>query len=154
MDAEVLPVEAHATQGKFFWCADEAANVMPVSLNEAVGFIPWCLARRFATPVARAQRGREYNDVLPSRRVMACSSGMCGSSSRKRQTPLWSRGSGEVRRLSHKNLSAAASGASATHPGKTNSRRSPQSAQRKSWLAESGVAPHEMQRRVAVFFVF
>ena len=40
MEAEVLPVEAHATQRNPFWCDDDAANVIPVSLNEAVGFIP------------------------------------------------------------------------------------------------------------------
>ena len=40
MEAEVLPVEAQATQRNPLWCADEAAKVMPVSLNDAVGFMP------------------------------------------------------------------------------------------------------------------
>ena len=36
----MLPVEAHATHLNFLWRADEAAIVMPVSLNDAVGFMP------------------------------------------------------------------------------------------------------------------
>src|SRR5216683_1370109 len=151
MEAEVLPVEAQATQRNFPWCADEAATVMPVSLNDAVGFMPWCFAWRFSTPTAREHRGRRYSGVLPSRSVMTCSSGfgMCGRSSRKRQTPLWSSGSLEVRRLSQRDFRAAGSkaGGSEVHPGKTNSSRSPQTVQRKSWPAESGVAPQAMQRR-------
>src|ERR1019366_6214463 len=50
MEAEVLPVEAHATHLNLPWCADEAANVMPVSLNDAVGFMPWCLAWGVSAP--------------------------------------------------------------------------------------------------------
>src|SRR5216684_9243274 len=156
MEAEVLPVEAQATQRNFPWCADEAATVMPVSLNDAVGFMPWCFALRFSTPVARAHRGRRYRGVLPSRSVMTCSSGsgICGRSSRKRQTPLWSSASREVRRLSQRDYSAAGSKAGGlkasgpeVHPGKKNSNRSPQVVQRKSWPPESGVAPQAMQRR-------
>src|ERR1019366_3282478 len=161
MEAEVLPVEAQATQPNLPWCADEAANVMPVSLNDAVGFMPWCFAWRFSTPVARAHRGRRYRGVFPSRSVMACSSGMCGRSSRKRQTPLWSSASREVRRLSQRDFSAAGSkaggakaGGSEVHPGKKNSSRSPQAVQRKSWPAESGVAPQAMQRSFAAVSVF
>src|ERR1019366_6121854 len=149
MEAEVLPVEAQATQLNRPWCADEAANVMPVSLNDAVGFMPWCFARRFSTPVARAHRGRRYSGVFPSRSVMTCSSGMCGRSSRKRQTPLWSSAAREARRLSQRDFSAAGSkvGGSEVRPGKKNSSKSPQAVQRKSWPAESGVAPQAMQRR-------
>src|SRR6266436_6384010 len=158
MEAEVLPVEAQATQRNFPWCADEAATVMPVSLNDAVGFMPWCLAWRCSTPVARAHRGRRYSGVFPSRSVMTCSSGlgMHGRSSRKRQTPLWSSGSLEVRRLSQRDFSAAGSkaGESEVHPGKKNSSRSPQAEQRKSWPAESGVAPQEIQRSFTAVSVF
>src|ERR1700674_4011815 len=161
MEAEVLPVEAQATQRNPPWCADDAATVMPVSLNDAVGFIPWCFAWRFSVPTERAHRGRRYSGVLPSRSVMTCSLflglGMCGRSSRKRQTPLWSSASREVRRLSQRDFSAAGSMAGESeasgpkvHPGKKNSSRSPQAVQRKSWAAKSGVAPQVMQRRRAV----
>src|ERR1700674_860395 len=151
MEADVLPVEAQATQRNPPWCADEAATVMPVSLNDAVGFRPWCFAWRFSTPVARAHRGRRYSGVLPSRSVMTCSSGLgiCGRSSRKRQTPLWSSASREVRRLSQRDFSAVGSKARGleVHTGKTNSSKSPQAVQRKSWATDAGVAPQEIQRR-------
>src|SRR5208337_4457313 len=151
MEAEVLPVEAQATQRKFRSCADEAAKVMPVSLNDAVGFMPWCLARRFSTPAARAHSGRWYSGVFPSPSVMACSSEMCGRSSRKRQTPLWSSRLHDARRLSQRAFSAAGS---KVHPEKKNSSRSPQAVQRKSCAAESGVDPQAMQRSFAVVSVF
>src|SRR3984957_15141419 len=85
---------------------------------------------------------------------MACSVGMCGSNSRKRQTPLLSKGSRELRRLSHSAFSVAASGASTTQPGKKNSSRSPQFSPRNSRPAESGMAPHVMQRSFAFVSVF
>src|SRR5258706_11935725 len=166
MEAEVFPVEAQATQRNPPWCADEAATVMPVSLNDAVGFMPWCLAWRFSTPTARAHRGRRYSGVLPSRNGMTCSLfvglGMCGRSSRKRQTPLWSSASPEVRRLSQRDLRAAGlveeraprPFKSEAHPGKKNSSRSPQAVQRKSGAAKSGVAPQQMQRSLAAVSVF
>src|SRR5882762_8000208 len=135
MEAEVLPVEAQATQRNPPWCADDAATVMPVSLNDAVGFMPWCLAWRFSTLVARAHRGKWYSGVFPSRSVMTCSLflglEMCGRSSRKRQTPLWSSASREVRRLSQRDFNAAGSKeGEEIHPGKKNSSRSPQALQR------------------------
>ena len=40
IDAEVLPVEAHATQRKPPCRAKDAAAVMPVSLKDPVGFMP------------------------------------------------------------------------------------------------------------------
>src|SRR5260370_21532031 len=160
MEADVLLVEAQATQRDSCWGADGAAAGMPVSLNDGVGFMPWCLAWRFSTPTARAHRGRRYSGVLRSRSVMTCSLflglGMCGRSSRKRQTPLWSRASREVRRLSQRDFSVAGSkaGESEIHPGKTNSSRSPQAVQRKSCPAESGVAPQEMQRSLTAVSAF
>ena len=42
MEAEVLPVEAHPTHWNPLAFATESAAVMPVSLNEPVGFMPWC----------------------------------------------------------------------------------------------------------------
>src|SRR6266446_6450060 len=138
MEADVLPVEAQATQRNPLWCADEAATVIPVSLNDAVGFIPWCFAWRFSTPTARAHRGKRYNGVFPSPSVMTCSLllglGMCGSSSRKRQTPLWSSASREARRSSQRDFSAAGlveeraprPFKSEVRPEKKNSSRSPQ----------------------------
>src|SRR6267378_8348838 len=147
MEADVFPVEAQATQRNLPWCADDAATVIPVSLNDEVGFMPWCFAWRFSTPTARAHRGRRYSGVLPSRSVMTCSLflglGMFGRSSRTRQTPLWSSASREARRSSQRDFSAAGSraGESKVQPGKKNSRRSPQAVQRKSWTADAGVAP-------------
>jgi hypothetical protein len=44
MDADVFPVEAQATQRKPASRAKVAATVIPVSLNDPVGFIPWCFA--------------------------------------------------------------------------------------------------------------
>ena len=58
MDAEVLPVEAQAAQRNPSCLAKEAATVMPVSLKDPVGFIPWCFANRRSTPAIRAQEGR------------------------------------------------------------------------------------------------
>ena len=164
MEAEVLPVEAQATQRNSSWCADEAATVMPVSLNDAVGFMPWCLAWRFSTPVsARAPwQVVQRRVAFAQRDGMLFRIGMCGRSSRKRQTPLWSSASREVRRLSQRDFSAAGlveeraprPFKSEVHPGKKNSNRSPQAVQRKSWPAESGVAPQEMQRSFAAVSVF
>ena len=45
MAAEVFPVEAHATHLNPRSRATLSAAVMPVSLNEPVGFMPWCLAK-------------------------------------------------------------------------------------------------------------
>src|SRR3982074_1696591 len=112
MDAEVLPVEAQATQRNPAWRANEAATVMPVSLKEPVGFIPWCLARTRGTPVMRAHCGISYSGVLPSRSVIACCSFLsAGRSSRKRQTPLRSAGEEESRRCFHLVLSSCVIGA-------------------------------------------
>ena len=57
MAAEVLPVEAQATHSKPRSAATESAAVMPVSLKEPVGFMPWCLARSQSMPAILAQRG-------------------------------------------------------------------------------------------------
>src|SRR5258708_27946682 len=166
MEGEVLAVEAEGSERNSCWWADGGATVMPGSLNDAVGFMPWCLAWRFSTPTARAHRGRRYSGVLPSRSVMTCSLflglGMCGRSSRKRQTPLWSSASPEVRRLSQRDLRAPGlveerpprPFKSEVHPGKKNSSRSPQAVQRKSGAANSGVAPQQMQRVLAPALAF
>ena len=50
MAAEVLPVEAQATHSKPRSAATERAAVMPVSLKEPVGFMPWCLASSQSMP--------------------------------------------------------------------------------------------------------
>src|SRR5437868_2743691 len=108
MEAEVLPVEAQATQRKPSCRAKDAAVVMPVSLNEPVGFIPWCLPSRWSSPATRAHDGNSYNGVLPSRRVMGGMSFFSrGKSSRKRHTPLPSSGRKEDRRRSQVDLSSA-----------------------------------------------
>jgi hypothetical protein len=44
MEALVFPVEAQATQRNPLCLANEEAQVMPVSLNDPVGFMPWCFA--------------------------------------------------------------------------------------------------------------
>ena len=55
--AEVLPVEAHATHSKPRAAATDSAAVMPVSLKEPVGFMPWCLASSQLDPnICRAAR--------------------------------------------------------------------------------------------------
>src|SRR5947208_2329005 len=67
--ADVLPVEAHATHWNPRSTATDSAAVMPVSLKEPVGFMPWCLANSQPTPAISAQRGRSYSGVLPSQSV-------------------------------------------------------------------------------------
>jgi hypothetical protein len=57
MAAEVLPVEAQAHHLKPRSTATDIAAVMPVSLKEPVGFMPWCLASSQSTPAICALRG-------------------------------------------------------------------------------------------------
>src|ERR1700736_3066971 len=153
MDAEVLPVGAQATQRKPPCRAKDAAAVMPVSLKDPVGFMPWCFAKSCPTPAARPQEGSSYSGVFPSRRVMTwLQSCNAGRISRKRQTPLSSRAFQEVRRCSQSCLSPAASNPAARipelvfQPGKATSSRSPQCAQRTLLAPSSPTAPHAMQR--------
>src|ERR1035437_4758028 len=88
MEAEVFPVDAQATHAKPRSLATLIAAVMPVSLKEPVGFIPWCLAKSRSILRAMAARVMWYRGVLPSRRLTALlKSSRMGSSSRKRQTP-------------------------------------------------------------------
>src|SRR5205823_8582378 len=116
MDAEVFPVEVQATHRKPCSRANDAATDMPVSLNDPVGFMPWCLAKSCCIPAARTQRGSSYKGVLPSLSVVAVfQSRSVGRSSRKRQTPLSSIGKGDVRRCSQIDLWVA--GSSFSHPG-------------------------------------
>ena len=58
MAAEVFPVDAQATHSNPRSLATLSAAVMPVSLNEPVGFIPWCLAKSWSIPSAFDARGR------------------------------------------------------------------------------------------------
>ncbi len=55
--AEVFPVDAQATHWNPRSTATDRAAVIPVSLNEPVGFIPWCLASSQSTPASSAERG-------------------------------------------------------------------------------------------------
>jgi hypothetical protein len=57
MAAEVFPVEAQATHLYPRSTATEIAAVIPVSLNEPVGFMPWCLASSQSMPAIFAARG-------------------------------------------------------------------------------------------------
>src|SRR5258708_27030715 len=117
MAAEVLPVDAQATHSKPRSTATERAEVMPVSLKEPVGFVPWCLARRQSMPAILAQRGRSYRGVLPSRRVTALSGFLrMGSRSRKRHTPLWSMARVEERRSCQSQRSALGLGRLESEP--------------------------------------
>ena len=67
--ADVFPVEAHATHSNPLATATDSAAVIPVSLNDPVGFIPWCLASSQFSPSAAADFGISYSGVLPSRSV-------------------------------------------------------------------------------------
>src|SRR5207248_2430504 len=67
--AEVLPVEAHATHWNPRSTATDSAAVIPASLNEPVGFMPWCFANNQSTPAISAQRGISYSGVFPSNNV-------------------------------------------------------------------------------------
>jgi hypothetical protein len=99
----VFPVDAQATHWKPRSMATDSAAVIPVSLNEPVGFIPWCLASSQSTPASSAERGISYSGVFPSRSVTTRStSRTIGSSSRNRHTPLWSTGIVDVLRSCHR----------------------------------------------------
>ena len=50
MDAEVLPVDTHATRVMPRRRACDAPQVMPLSLKEPVGLKPWCLNVRWSRP--------------------------------------------------------------------------------------------------------
>src|ERR1051326_2414403 len=147
MEAEVLPVEAHATHLYPACRANEAATVIPVSLNEPVGFIPLCLAKSCFTPADLANRGRAYTGVLPSRIVIIWSAAISGKISRNRQTPLWLAGSDDVLRSSQSFLRETAfrpAGPPCSHPGKMISRRSRQCSQRKR--SGSALRPQRIHR--------
>ena len=87
---------------------------------------------------------------------MACSRGNVGKKFAEAPDPaLVERFAGSAavepeglqRRRIGKKRSRAGSQAHPLSAGKKNSSRSPQAVQRKSWLAEPGVAPQAMQRR-------
>src|SRR5947209_6636095 len=104
--ADVFPVDAHATHSNPRDTATDSAAVIPVSLNDPVGFIPWCLASSQFSPSAFALFGSSYSGVLPSYSVTTLSSGTIGSRSRNRHTPLWSTASDDERRSCHRCRSA------------------------------------------------
>jgi hypothetical protein len=56
-EAEVFPVEAQATVVAPILMASETPTVIPLSLNEPVGFSPSCLRESLSSPA--------YSDSLP-----------------------------------------------------------------------------------------
>src|SRR5579875_883401 len=86
--AEVFPVDAHATHSNPLAAATLSAAVIPQSLKEPVGFMPWCFASNQFSPSASADRDISYKGVFPSRSVMMRYSATIGRRSRNRQTPL------------------------------------------------------------------
>src|SRR5579872_2680806 len=89
MEAEVLPVEAQAITRLPNIRAAVTHAVIPKSLNEPVGLLPWCLMVRFTPPAQAPASGTSSSGVLPSARVTIWLGSLTnGSNSRKRQTPL------------------------------------------------------------------
>src|SRR5579862_906399 len=89
MEAEVLPVEAQAITRLPNIRAAVTHAVIPKSLNEPVGLLPWCLMVSLTSPAQALASGTSSNGVLPSARVTIWFSSLTnGSNSRKRQTPL------------------------------------------------------------------
>src|SRR5579875_1561988 len=80
--ADVFPVDAQATHSNPLAAATLSAAVIPQSLNEPVGFIPWCLARSQFSPSDSAHRGISYSGVFPSRSVTIRLSATIGNRSR------------------------------------------------------------------------
>ena len=50
IEADVLPVDTHATRFIPSRIACDAPQVMPLSLNEPVGLKPWCLNTSLSIP--------------------------------------------------------------------------------------------------------
>ena len=87
-EADVLPVDAHATASAPIRLACVRAAVMPRSLNDALGLCPSCFSHRSRTPAKLATASRATSGVFPSGWLTISSSRAPGStSSRKRQTP-------------------------------------------------------------------
>src|SRR5258708_3607528 len=119
MEAEVLPVETHATRFRPRRTACATPHVIPLSLNDPVGLKPWGLKVRWSTPQYPAARGALKSGLLPWRSevtaygtvahalVRAVSSLVStpwssnGNNSLYRQPPLCSNISFEVRRSRH-----------------------------------------------------
>src|SRR5215472_12772659 len=89
IEAEVLPVEAQATAAAPYSRAAVTPVVIPLSLNDPVGFMPWCLKRSPARPQYSDESWASQIGVLPSKRVTTRETSVVnGNSSWNRQTPL------------------------------------------------------------------
>src|SRR5215510_3772141 len=100
IEADVLPVLAQATLVAPRRRACVMPVVIPKSLNDPVGFMPRCLNERRLIPAYSAHRGASQIGVAPSIIVTISDSSASGSSSRNRQTPLWSMDLRDARRAS------------------------------------------------------
>jgi hypothetical protein len=94
MEEDVLPVEAQAT----LRIPREAARVMqaviPKSLNDPVGLLPWCLMVKCTGPAHQPVRRVPTKGVEPSEsEIIRWPGSMKGINSRNRHTPLRSMGS-------------------------------------------------------------
>src|SRR2546428_10924422 len=99
MEDEVLPVEAQATMRTPLDTARVMHAVMPGSLTDPVGLLPWCLIVRWTGPAPQPARRVPTSGVEPSESDMIRVSGSTnGISSRNRHTPLRSIGSPLSRR--------------------------------------------------------
>ena len=65
MEAEVLPVEAQAMTRLPNMRAAVTHAVIPKSLNEPVGLLPWCLMVRLTPPAQAPASGTSSSGVLP-----------------------------------------------------------------------------------------
>src|SRR5664279_3682788 len=112
IEADVFPVDTHATSDAPSCTACDAPHVIPLSLKDPVGLKPWCLDTSASSPPYSAARRPGNSGVQPSRSVPTRErSSRNGMNSRQRQTPLWSSGALEVRRARHKVFSSSADSA-------------------------------------------
>ena len=94
--------------------------VMPKSLKQAVGFQPRCLKRISESPAHSAVLIPGTSGTLPSPMVTISRGAYSGRNSRKRHTPLRSRGSREQRRFHHRSFNTW--GLNISGPAATSSR--------------------------------
>src|ERR1035438_7970023 len=68
-EADVFPVDTHATSDAPSCTACDAPQVIPLSLNDPVGLNPWCLNTSASSPPYSAARGPGNSGVQPSLNV-------------------------------------------------------------------------------------
>src|ERR1035441_3278941 len=72
IEAEVFPVETHATRVAPSRTACEAPQVIPLSLQDPVGLNPWCLNTSASRAPYSAASRPGSRGVQPSRSVTTC----------------------------------------------------------------------------------